>query len=411
MPPVAVAVLLFAASYLVGAIPFGYLVGRFRGVDLFRVGSGNIGATNVGRVLGRKYGFLVFLLDFAKGAVPVAVVEPLAVALKPDSLDEFGLPGLLRTGAAALTFLGHLFPIYLGFRGGKGVATGAGAVAMLVPGPAAAAVATWVLVVLASRTVSLASLAAVIVLVAVRLISTPGPFEMQHRAVTLFCLFAAALVLGKHRANIHRLFAGNENRIREHPMRHTLLKVIHVLALGFWFGGAGFFSFVVAPTQNTSFQQVVHTAPNDRTAYQPLGPADASERQRNDLASALFGAAVGPVFPKFFLMQLVCGAAALVTALAWWNATPQQRIHRIRVVILGMALLTVAVGWWVSDGVTQLRVARFDPEPAIAEAARTAFVTWHFVSLGLSAVTTLLAGLGLALTAKLPASETNRAVN
>src|SRR6476469_8125134 len=124
------ALLTLLAAYLVGSIPFGYLIARARGVDIFHAGSGNIGATNVGRVLGRKFGILVFALDFAKGAVPVAVAGAIA-----DGAD--GLPGLLPSGAGLFAFLEHLVPVYLGFRGGKGVATGAGAVSVLVPGPAA----------------------------------------------------------------------------------------------------------------------------------------------------------------------------------------------------------------------------------------------------------------------------------
>lgn len=403
MPPATAAALLFAGSYLAGAVPFGYLIARLKGVDLFRVGSGNIGATNVGRVLGRRYGVLVFLLDFAKGAAPVALVEPAAAGLGPGPAADLGVPGLLRTGAAAAAFLGHLFPVYLGFRGGKGVATGAGAVAVLVPGPAAAAAAAWVVVVLASRTVSLASLAAVGVLAAARIIGTPDPFARPHIAVTLFCLVGSVAVLVKHSGNVRRLAAGAENQIGDRPVRHTLLKVLHVLALGVWFGGAGFFSFVVAPTQNTTFKEVVRTAPNDRTAFLPLVPPDrATDETRADLASALFGAAVGPVFPKFFGMQAVCGGIALVTALVWWNAGPGRSVHRWRVIVLALAVLTLAVGWPVSESVSELRVKRFDPVPGVATAAREAFASRHLISLGLSAVTTLLAGVGLALAAKLP---------
>src|SRR5262245_63282978 len=102
-------------SYLAGAIPFGYLIARWRGVDILKQGSGNIGATNVGRVLGRPFGVLIFLLDFAKGAVPALLARLWASAhtleLPPDSLP---------VAAAVAAFLGHLFPIYLRFRGGKG---------------------------------------------------------------------------------------------------------------------------------------------------------------------------------------------------------------------------------------------------------------------------------------------------
>src|SRR5438270_6996272 len=114
--------LTFLASYLIGAVPFGYLIARWRGVDIFAQGSGNIGATNVGRVLGKKFGVLVFVLDFAKGALPVFAARFIA-SPSPAWLE-------VLTGLAA--FLGHLFPLYLGLRGGKGVATGTGVVVVLV---------------------------------------------------------------------------------------------------------------------------------------------------------------------------------------------------------------------------------------------------------------------------------------
>src|SRR5205823_13557173 len=105
-----------------GAIPVGYLVARWRGVNIFQQGSGNVGATNVGRVLGRRFGVLVFLLDFAKGALPVALAPGLAQAIEPG-LGTSVPTESLRVVAGLATMLGHLFPIYLRFRGGKGVAT------------------------------------------------------------------------------------------------------------------------------------------------------------------------------------------------------------------------------------------------------------------------------------------------
>src|SRR5262245_17520271 len=210
MSPLAVAVLLLVASYLVGAIPFGYVVGRIRGVNLFTAGSGNIGATNAPPLLGPPYGVLVFLLDFLKGALPVATVVPLARELAPEAHTALGQPDVLRVGAAALAFLGHLFPIYLGFSGGKGVATGAGTIFVLVPGPAALAVLFWVAVLLASRTVSLASLAAVSVLVVARLFGTADPFAEGPLPVTLYLVIGTALVFLKHHSNVRRLVAGTE---------------------------------------------------------------------------------------------------------------------------------------------------------------------------------------------------------
>ena len=401
MSPVAAAVLVFVGAYLTGAVPFGYLLGRVRGVDLFRAGSGNVGATNVGRVLGPGLGGLCFVLDFLKGAGPVWLAGPLAGALNPGTAAAVGGADALRVGAAALAFGGHLFPVWLGFRGGKGVATGAGTIAVLMPGPTAVAALAWAAVVLASRTVSLASVVAAGALVAARVGADPSPFGPGAGIVTGYCLLGAAVVLVRHRGNLGRLRAGTENRLGDRPMRHTLLKGLHLVAVGLWFGGAAFFNFGTAPAIFASFQQVVETAPSDRTAGKPLLPPGATDDDKKALAGALAGAAVGPVFPRYFGMQAVCGGVALATALAWW---PAGRVHRWRVLVLAAAALTVGVAWPVSQHVGELRPARYaDPS------ANTAFVQWHLVSLGLSFVTVGLAGVGLALGAKLPEGQTPRA--
>jgi acyl-phosphate glycerol 3-phosphate acyltransferase len=205
MTAVPLLLLVAIAAYLLGAIPFGYLVARARGVDILRQGSGNIGATNVGRVLGRRFGILVFVLDFAKGAVPVwlaGLVPP------PDDLWPHTLP--VVAGAAA--FLGHLFPVYLGFRGGKGVATGCGVIAVLVPPLTACVLAAWALVLLLTRYVSLASLVAALLLFALRILLYPDPWGHEQIVVTLFCLVGCLLIFVRHHANIRRLLAGTEPR-------------------------------------------------------------------------------------------------------------------------------------------------------------------------------------------------------
>jgi glycerol-3-phosphate acyltransferase PlsY len=185
-------------------------------------------------------------------------------------------------------------------------------------------------------------------------------------------------------------------------MSPTVLKSAHVLALGLWVGGAAFFNFVTAPTVFETFKHVVEAGPSDRTAYQPIGRANADAEDKKALASALAGSAVGPVFPRYYLWQIVCGAVALLTAAAWWRL---GGVHRWRVVLIGAAVVTVAAGWPLSEAVTNLRVRRYDPDPAVATAAKDAFGPWHLYSLGLSTVTVLLAGSSLALAAKLPADE------
>jgi acyl-phosphate glycerol 3-phosphate acyltransferase len=192
---------ILVASYLLGAIPFGYLIARLRGVDLLSQGSKNIGATNVGRVMGLWWGVLVFALDFAKGAVPV---------LLAGLLTEGDLP---RTLAGVAAFVGHLFPIYLGFQGGKGVATGAGVVVVLVPVVMLCCTVVWAIVLLTTRYMSLASLTGASLLIALRLLFTPEPWSNDRVVVTTFCVVASMVVIVRHVGNIRRLITGTENRL------------------------------------------------------------------------------------------------------------------------------------------------------------------------------------------------------
>src|SRR5262249_35486024 len=155
---------------------------RSRGVDLRAAGSGNVGATNVGRLLGTKIGVLVFLLDFAKGALPVAVAR----WVSPEAW--------VAVAAGLAAFLGHIFPVRLGFRGGRVGATGAGVVAVLMPLPTLGAAIVWLTLFCSMRYVSLASIIAAICLFAFHLASEPKPFAPGMRIVTGFCVVAAALV-------------------------------------------------------------------------------------------------------------------------------------------------------------------------------------------------------------------------
>jgi acyl phosphate:glycerol-3-phosphate acyltransferase len=371
------------AGYLIGAIPFGYLIAKSRGVDILRAGSGNIGATNVGRVLGRKLGLLVFALDFAKGAVPAAVARALAAA------DEAGV----AAGLAA--FLGHMFPVYLCFRGGKGVATGAGVVAVLVPGPAAGALLVWLAVAAAARFVSLASVAAALALAGLRLVTAKDPFGSGQVTLTLFCLAGAALVVARHRSNLARLIRGTENRLPEDsPVRHVA-KPLHILALAVWCGSAVFFSFIAAPAVFRNFEEIATEPPDQRPSWLPLR-ADYDSEQGKRLA----GLAVGPLFGPFFQLQFICGVIAVVTASCW--VTQPGRVHRLRLTVALAALLSVVVGWLVAGYVSTLRLERYADGPA-AEAAKAAFGPWHGVSLGLQFVTVLLVLVVTALAAWLPA--------
>jgi glycerol-3-phosphate acyltransferase PlsY len=202
------------ASYLLGSIPFGYVAARvIRGIDIRQYGSGNIGATNVGRILGWPYFVLVFLLDFLKGAGPVWIVQsvifpylvPLGTAL---ALDE------LATLAGLGAILGHMWPIYLRFRGGKGVATSAGVISVIAPVPTFVALAVWVVVLVSTRYVSVSSITAALALCVARFAAVwPHPFSAANRTVTLLCLIGATLVIVRHRSNLARLWLGVEPKL------------------------------------------------------------------------------------------------------------------------------------------------------------------------------------------------------
>jgi acyl phosphate:glycerol-3-phosphate acyltransferase len=400
-------------GYLLGAIPFGYLAGRWRGVDIVKHGSGNIGATNVGRVLGWRIGVLVFLLDFGKGVVPAAV------GLAVGSARQIEPPVALGVAAGLAALVGHLFPVYLGFRGGKGVATGAGVVTVLLSVPTLAAFLAWLVVLCVSRYMSLASLAAVAVLCATYFALTAEPFGQDYLILTLFCLVATALVFVKHRANIGRLFRGNENRLSDTNPMHLAARMIHVLALGLWFGMAVFFSFPVALTLFGAFESLAES--NERPTWFPL-PAEykAAPGMQKEQGTRAAGFAISPLFGHYFLLQGICGLLATTTALGWVRAEQARRVHGIRAMVLVSALTTVALGWPIERIVSDMRVVRNEagdqvlhkmatrdaPDEAKAranfDAARHEFFMWHLWSLLLNMVTVLLVTIAMALAAQLP---------
>jgi glycerol-3-phosphate acyltransferase PlsY len=204
------------AAYLVGGIPWSLLVVRWvKGTDLRRVGSGNLGATNVYRVLGAGGAIAVLLLDIAKGAVAPLVIAPWA-ASRGAPLDAATLS--LLAGLAAI--VGHIFPPYLRWRGGKGIATTAGVFAALEPRAFLIAFAAFVVVLLATRgIVSVASLVAATVLpVAVGTLGTaPGPAAIAHTGAAALL---AVLIWIKHAGNLARLRRGEERSLfRRNPGR------------------------------------------------------------------------------------------------------------------------------------------------------------------------------------------------
>jgi len=192
--------LLVAASYLAGSIPFGYLLGRLLlGVDVRTVGSGNIGATNVARAGGKALGVVVVFLDAAKAIVPILVARRL--------LGDAPGAQAWTVGAAIAAFLGHLFPVWLRFRGGKGVATAFGIFLVLAPWGALAGAAAWGIAYGATRISSVGSLAGTAVCATTTFVLRGASSPVSWAGVVL-----ALLILLRHRENVRRLLSGEEKR-------------------------------------------------------------------------------------------------------------------------------------------------------------------------------------------------------
>ncbi|MGK0184570.1 MAG: glycerol-3-phosphate acyltransferase PlsY [Verrucomicrobiales bacterium] len=184
------------ASYVFGATPFGYLAGRLRGMDIRQHGSGNIGATNAFRVLGKPTGIVVFVLDFLKGLLPVLIT----CKVFPDA-------PLAPVLAGVGTILGHNFTFWLGFRGGKGIATSAGVLLALLPIAMLIGLGVWLSLFFATRYVAVASIGAAFAIPIVTAIR-----DRENLPLLIFSIAIGALAIVRHRPNIQRLMAGTENR-------------------------------------------------------------------------------------------------------------------------------------------------------------------------------------------------------
>lgn len=209
--PVVGYILTVLIAYLLGSVPTGFLIGKARGIDIRTAGSGNIGATNVFRILGKPAGLFVLLADAAKGWLAVVIVAKL---LSGWFYPAAGLTArewfAICAGVGAI--LGHNYTCWLYFKGGKGIATSAGVLVALVPVPLLIILGVWLVVFALSRYVSLASISAAFTL----------PFAAwlvgESRTVTLITAALAALAIYKHKANISRLINGTESRILlKHP--------------------------------------------------------------------------------------------------------------------------------------------------------------------------------------------------
>jgi acyl phosphate:glycerol-3-phosphate acyltransferase len=198
MSPGPAAATALVLAYLLGSIPFSYLVARRAGIDVRAVGSGNVGATNVMRSAGRAAGLLAFVLDFLKGSAATWLAARLAGTT-------------IAAVAAVVAVIGHMAPVWLSFKGGKGVATGAGAFLPLMPVPTLIGLATFAVTAALTRYVSLGSIAGAAALPLAGLVRhEPAPVVEAAAAL-------AVLITWKHRGNLARIFAGNERRLGARP--------------------------------------------------------------------------------------------------------------------------------------------------------------------------------------------------
>ena len=189
--------LALVASYLLGAIPTSLIVGRlFRGIDLRKHGSGNLGATNVYRTLGPKFAIPVGLFDMAKGAVPVMVIAPLVSA-----------SAYFAIVCGIMAVIGHVFSVFVGFKGGKGVATASGVMLGLTPWAVLVSFLVWALIVRLTGYVSLGSIVSALILPVAAWLLHPSA-----RPLIWIQVLVAVAIVWLHRANIRRLLAGTETR-------------------------------------------------------------------------------------------------------------------------------------------------------------------------------------------------------
>ena len=192
-------VLAIGVAYLIGSIPFGLLIAHAQGVDIRAHGSGNIGATNVLRVLGKKWGVITLILDALKGYLPTMLFS---------AVLNGSAGGVLAVGVG--TVIGHTFPIYIGFKGGKGVATSAGMLLALAPEAMGAGLLVWVLSMVIWRIVSLSSIIASLA-VALTTWVVPSVWWIERLLITCVSL----LIIWLHRSNVVRLLQGNEHQFKK----------------------------------------------------------------------------------------------------------------------------------------------------------------------------------------------------
>jgi glycerol-3-phosphate acyltransferase PlsY len=221
MSPELIGILLaVAGTYLIGSIPFGLIVARsVGGIDIRQHGSGNIGATNVGRILGRKYFFVVFMLVMLKGFIPTWLAMQETARVKFTDLTPLlsHAPILVAAGAV----VGHNFPVYLRFKGGKGVATSLGVVLALDLPSSLAALAVFMLTLSVWKYISLSSLLATTAFLVSHFSITPQPFGRLQWGTSTIMIGLWAMMIWRHRGNIQRIIAGTESKIGQKKKQST----------------------------------------------------------------------------------------------------------------------------------------------------------------------------------------------
>ncbi len=221
MRPELLLTVVFSLAYLVGSIPFSLLIAWWvKGIDLRKVGSGNVGATNVGRAIGYRWGVVALLCDALKGLLPTLFLR--VWATPAQSSLQFSLQGHLAVVAGVAAILGHLFPVWLRFRGGKGVATALGVVAILAPWGMLAAAVVFALVFVWKRTVSVGSICAALTFGLFQLIYEGAHlWTADQWSLGLFSVLAPLLIIGMHWSNIVRLWQGTEPNLQTPATSNT----------------------------------------------------------------------------------------------------------------------------------------------------------------------------------------------
>ena len=219
--PYTVFIISLLAAYLIGSFPFGFWIAKLKGIDIRDHGSGNIGATNVFRNLGPRYGVLVLILDIAKGLLPVLIGS--SVILKKIPIDpavvndKEALEGFVYVTLAISTIIGHNYTFWLGFKGGKGIATSAGALIPFLPEVLIGSFIIWIVVFFTSRYVALASILAALSLPILTYLLDHNyifPDINSSLPVLLFGVLAGLMALWRHKSNIQRIIKGEEDKFR-----------------------------------------------------------------------------------------------------------------------------------------------------------------------------------------------------